>query len=289
MRAGPLSSPRVVELLNSRYVPVYTSNEDYVKRGAVPDDEVAEWSRIYRASLDAGLSTGTVHVYIVAPDGRPLGSLHVAEAAKTEKLIDLLESAASGPGAPTGKPLVPPRPQSRPASAPEGSLVLHLIARGKKGASWDGIPSEDWIILDGRRREGLIGGEMRPGESWEVPRETSALIFSRFYPQTENNNASPDRIEEQSLRATVLSAEGDRARIRLDGALRLRHDFYPGRKDGREVRATVIGYMDADTRKRTILGFRLVTDKATYGPGELEVAVSSAETPAKTSDKRSRI
>jgi hypothetical protein len=282
MRAGPLSSPRVVELLNSRYVPVYTSNEDYTKRGALPEDEVAEWSRIYRASLDGGLSAGTVHVYIVAPDGKPLGSLHVAEAAQTEKLIALLESVASGSGAAPGKPLVPPRPQSRPSATPEGSLVLHLIARGKKGASWDGIPSEDWIVLDGRQRSTLIAGELQPGASWDIPRETAALIFSRFYPQTENNNASPDRITEQSLRATVLSAEGGRVRIRLDGAVRLRHDFYPGRKDGREVSATVIGYMDAEPRERRVLGFRLVTEKATYGPGELEVAVSSPD-PAKRS------
>ena len=282
MRAGPLSSPRVVELLNSRFVPVYTSNEDYSKRGVLPDDEVAEWSRIYRTSLDAGLSAGSVHVYIVSPDGKPLGTLHVAEAAKLEKLVELLESTSSG--TPRGKPLVPPRPQSRPTVTPDDSLVLHLIARGKKGASWDGIPSEDWIVLDARRVSTLVDGALRPGVSWEIPRETSALVFSRFYPQTENNNASPDRIDEQSLRAAVISVEGDRARIRLEGAVKLRHDFYPGRKDGREVRATVIGYMDADPRDRRVVSFRLVTEKATYGPGELEVAVSSIEPP-----KRSRI
>ena len=282
MRAGPLSSPRVVELLNSRFVPVYTSNEDYAKRGVLPEDEVAEWSRIYRATLDDGLSAGSVHVYIVAPDGKPLGSLHVAEAAKMETLVALLERTSSG--TPGGRPLVPPRPQSRPARAADGSLVLHLIARGKKGASWDGIPSEDWIVLDADRRSALLQGALRPGESWDIPRETAALIFSRFYPQTENNDASPGRIAEQSLRATVLSAGGDRARIRLDGAVRLRHDFYPGRKDGREVRATVIGYMDVDPGERRVLSFRLVTGKATYGPGELEVAVRSLEPP-----KRSRV
>src|SRR5688572_9971826 len=132
MRAGPLSSPRVVELLNSRFVPVYTSNEDYARRGVLPDDEVAEWSRIYRSTLDDGLSAGSVHVYIVAPDGKPLGSLHVAEAAQLEKLIALLERTSSG--TPHGKALVPPRPQSYPAATEDGSLVLHLIARGKKGA-----------------------------------------------------------------------------------------------------------------------------------------------------------
>jgi hypothetical protein len=164
-------------------------------------------------------------------------------------------------------------------------LVLHLIARGKKGASWDGIPSEDWIVIDPSRRNALIAGELRPGASWEIPRETAAIVFSRFYPQTENNNASPDRIAEQSLRATVVTVNEDGARIRLDGALRLRHDFYPGKKDGREVRATVVGYMEADPRERTVLSFRLVTEKATYGPGELEVAVSSEKKP----EKRSRI
>src|SRR5918995_4215797 len=90
MRAGPLSSARVVSLLNRYFVPVYVSNEDLAD-GTAPAAEKAERDRIYREAQKAGLSTGTVHVYVLTPEGgHPIDSLHVATAAQTDRLIALL-------------------------------------------------------------------------------------------------------------------------------------------------------------------------------------------------------
>src|SRR5213593_3292448 len=111
MRAGPLSNEKVIGLLNRSFVPVYAVNEDYRRDGPAPPEERAEYDRIYRAALAAKLSTGTVHVYIVAPDGRPTGSLHVAEAAKTDRLLELLESSVARLKPAPGEPLAAPRPQ----------------------------------------------------------------------------------------------------------------------------------------------------------------------------------
>jgi hypothetical protein len=67
MRAGPLSSPEVIDLLNGAFVPVFAVNEDYRDDGPAPADDKAEYRRIYREALDAGLSAGTVHAYVVDP------------------------------------------------------------------------------------------------------------------------------------------------------------------------------------------------------------------------------
>src|SRR5207253_5368469 len=108
MRASSLSNPAVISLLNRFFVPVYVSNEDYRKDGPAPADERAEYQRIYREALKAKLSTGTVHAYVLTPDGHPFDSLHVAQAAKVEELRAMLEGAVARLKTPEGMPLVRP-------------------------------------------------------------------------------------------------------------------------------------------------------------------------------------
>src|SRR5215510_5810809 len=145
MRAGPLSAAKVISLLNAHFVPVYVSNEDYDEKGSAPSEEKKELRRIYHEALEAKLSAGTVHVYILAPDGKVLDSRHVAKAAEPGEVTRLLESVVGKLKTPAGKPVVTPAPQSTPSGASLGSLVLHLTARGK-GCSWEDFPSESWIV-----------------------------------------------------------------------------------------------------------------------------------------------
>src|SRR6516225_3136610 len=91
MRAGPLSSPEVIDLLNSAFVPVFAVNEDYGDAGPAPEPEKAEYRRIYSEALQAKLSAGTVHAYVLEGDGHPIDSLHVADAARTDRLVSMLK------------------------------------------------------------------------------------------------------------------------------------------------------------------------------------------------------
>jgi len=59
MRAGPLSNPRVISLLNGYFVPVYATNEDYKDGGDAPPEEKNEYGRIFQEARQAGLSVGT--------------------------------------------------------------------------------------------------------------------------------------------------------------------------------------------------------------------------------------
>ena len=56
MRAGPLSNPQIIELLNAHFAPVYVSNEDYTEDGPAPAEERAERNRIWREANEAGIT-----------------------------------------------------------------------------------------------------------------------------------------------------------------------------------------------------------------------------------------
>jgi hypothetical protein len=276
MRAGPLSDTRVISLLNRFFVPVYVSNEDFRASGTAPADEKAEYQRIYRETLNAHLSAGTVHVYLLKPDGHVLDSMHVAQAADASRLVPMLERAVETLKPPSGPPPVRPAAQSAAPKAPPGALVLHLTARALSDGSWHEFPSENWLVLDRSRWTKLLPtGTVRPGTSWEIDPEEAARLLTYFYPQTENNDVATNRIEEQSLIARIVSVQGGVARARIDGRLKMKHAFYPHREDGQMVTAQIVGGLDFTTGGRRIRSLKIVTDGATYGKVPFGVAVRS--------------
>lgn len=280
MRTGPFSDPKVIERLNAYFVPAYVVNEDYAPGGPAPADEKAERDRIYRASLEAGMSTGTVHVYVVAPDGRPLGTLHVADAARTERLLELLDRVIAERGLVPGEPLVAPRPQSRPAAHEPDSLVLHLVARGLGGGgSWDGT-AENWIAYTPAESAAWLSpSELAEGASWRIDAKLAERLLLHVYPVTENNDVTKNTIEHGEVSARVLRVGAERILVRLDGRLRMRHDFYH-KPDGNVVETGLVGYAEVDRATRSIVVLRLVTHNGQYGGGRFAVAVRSEEHPA---------
>jgi hypothetical protein len=268
MRAGPLSDPRVIALLNGRFIPVFVTNEDYDEDGPAPPDERAARNRIWREALDKDLSSGTVHAYVLAPDdARVVASMHVAEAAVTEKLLPMLVRAADELQAPTGEPIVPPKAQSDPPESGRDALVLHLVARGFNEGSWREFPGENWIVLDLDQQAAFTpAGEAGVGRSWAIDRLAAEKILTHFYPQTENNSITRNHeIDRLELTGRVISVEAGIARARLEGTVRIAHAFYPGRPDGQYAEAAVVGYVDFDPAGRRIRALKLVTDEASYG------------------------
>jgi hypothetical protein len=288
----------VVGLINRHFVPVYVSNEDYAKGGPAPAEEKAEKQRIYREALQAKLSTGTVHVYVLTPDGHPIDSLHVATASKVEELTALLERTAAKLKAPAGGPLVKPAPQSRPAGAAADALVLHVTARylrrrgdelvplgaeahrgESRNAGWHANPGEDWVVLPRAEWARLLpAGKVEPGTTWAPDAKVVAKLLTHFYPPTENNDIAKNRIEEQSLRARVLSRKEGVVRARLDGRLRMKHPFYH-RDDDNRAEADLVGFLEYEPRTGAIRDFQLVTDGATYGARKFPFGVAVRTVP----------
>lgn len=286
MRAGPLSNDNVVKLLNRFFVPVYVSNEDYRATGPAPREERIEYQRIYREALQAGLSTGTVHAYVLTSDGHPVDSLHVAQAARVELLTAMLECSVTRLQPKEGDPAVRPRGQTVAPSRPAGAVVLHVTSRylrqqgselvplGEeaglgltRNAGWSAYAAEGWVVFTRDECARLLpSGRVRVGLSWELDRELSARLLNHFYPATENNDLAKNRLEDHSLLATVLSITQGVARVRLDGRLRMKHPFYH-RDDDNEVQATLAGYADWDQESKQFRVLRIATLRATYGSG----------------------
>jgi hypothetical protein len=273
MRAGPLSNSKIIDLLNGYFVPVYVVNEDYSRRGPAPPEEKAERERIFKEGHAAKLSVGSVHVYVLRPDGRLLDSMHVAKAAKAGELAGMLQKAVETLGTERGAPVIAPGPQ---ASAPDiagGSLTVHLVARSLDGrGAWSEFPVENWIVLTAEDQQRLFPEGSRM--TWQVDRALAEKILTHFYPATENNDVSKNRFLEQRLMATVVESKPQRVRIRLDGGFKMEHNFYH-KDDGKVVEAMLSGFVDLDPSAGKVLSLRMVTQKATYGGGQFAVAVHS--------------
>ena len=291
MRASSLANARIIELLTRYYVPVYVSNEDYARTGSAPAEEKAERNRIWQEAAKKGFSSGTVHVYILAPDGSLIDSLHVATASKVDQTLALLQRNLDKLKTAAGRALVAPAPQSACPKADAGCLVLHLTERDlrrqggdlvpirprlgeTRSGNWGAFAAEDWIVLTRTEWSKLLPDKATDiGASWELDRDVTARVLTHFYPSTENNNVSTNRIDEQSLRATVLSIREGVVRARLDGHLKMKHPFYH-RDDDNFVDATIVGILEFEPGKK-IHSLELATLKAAYGRIAFGVVVRS--------------
>lgn len=279
MRAGPLSNDQVIDLLNHDYVPVFTSNEDYEKDGPAPPVERKERQRIIADCARNGTSTGTVHVYLVGPDGRALDSMHVAKASKTENLLAMLQKWTKSLGTQPGEPMVKPRDTSVPPAAPAGSIVLHLVSRGQdtgpRGGSWRECPSENWIVLSAEQAHGFLPKRTaEAGATFDVDADDAAQVLRYFYPQSEDPTDNPwTQIDRQSLTGTVISIQNGLATARLEGSVQLQRNFYPHKFSPERMNATLLGFIQWRIGSGRITRFNLVTDEATTNEEHYAVAV----------------
>jgi hypothetical protein len=272
MRAGPLSKPEIVSLLNSSFVPVYAVNEDYRAKGAKPREEKDAYDGIYRQALEKKLSAGTVHVYIVSPEGEVIDSAHVAEAAKPAVLANLLERNSRKLGLKAGGPVAPPKAQAAAPQCEEGALRLHLVARSLDGkGAWTEIPGENWILFDQDEAAKFVpDSNALPGARWDLPRAIAEKLFTYFYPATENNDVTKNQFQAAALRAELVDARA--GLVRLEGDFRMEHSFYH-KADGKIAEGNCVGYVEYDPATRRISAFNLVTERATYNSGKYGVAV----------------
>lgn len=277
----------------------------------MPAEEKAAYRKIFddfyrldqenRKAGKPGLSIGTVHVYVLTADGEPFDSLHVAEA-NPERVTAMLKRAVDTLKTPRGKAVVQPGVQSRAPTAKVDSLVLHLTARylaprnqenahkdgeeecvplqpelgTAKSGQWTALPAEDWIVLERTEWLKLVpSGPVAVGTSWELDRDVTAKLLKRFYPATENNDLSTNRIDRQTLKATIVAVKDGVARVSIEGSFKMKHAFYPGKADDNFVEATILGYLDFERDKPRIRTLKLATDKAAYSHMRFGVAVRS--------------
>lgn len=276
MRAGPLSDTNIIALLNEYFVPVYVVNEDYRSKGPAPAEEKALLQTIFKEGHAAKKSVGTVHVYILDPQGRLIDSMHVAEASKPKKLQAMLRKTADDLHLRAGAPVAQVRAQSTAPACESDALVLHLVSRSLDGrGAWSEFPGENWIVLDPAEQRALLpGGEVGNGLRWTPDAETLKKLLTHFYPATENNDVKKNRFHELSAAGEVVDVKDGKARARLSGAFKMGHSFYH-KDDGKMVEASFVGFVDFGITQRRMLDLRITTREASYNGGNFAVAVGS--------------
>jgi hypothetical protein len=274
LRAGPLSDTKVISLLNSSFVPVYASNEDYTGAGKAPIAEKAERQRIYGDFIARRMGANDVHIYVVTGDGQPVESLEVAKATQPDVLYSFLHRVAAKLSISPGGPAVPPHTQSAPPAVEKDAMVFHTVARGSRQGSWREVPGENWTVLRPAEWTLLLPhSAAKVGDSWDVPETGARKLLTNFYPQTEDTT-DKDRnlIDECGLHMKVIAMTEGTLRVRIEGSLKMRRRQAPGSKDYLPVSAAVIGFMDISTGTPQIRRFNLTTWKATYGEEAFDVA-----------------
>jgi hypothetical protein len=131
------------------------------------------------------------------------------------------------------------------------------------------------------------GRELRAGDTWTIDNGVSAPILTRFFPQTECCTAkdsellSPNgkykhRLEDQSLRGTVVAIDADKLTARLDGHSRVLHQFYPNHDYPPSVStAKIVGYLVFNRTENKMESIRLVSEDGKFDKTKMGVAVRS--------------
>ena len=139
-------------------------------------------------------------------------------------------------------------------------------------------PGENWIVLNpGQCSKLLPQIDFQPGTRWEIAPDVAALLFRNMYPPTEDNDLGRNRIDLQTLQATVVarnSGDGPRPPGR-DPA----HEapLRPGVRDDKKfVDAAVTGFFDFDVNRSSIRRLQLISTQPTYGKSPFGVARSFA-------------
>lgn len=252
------NNPRVVQGLNAFTVPVYLSN------GLVSPADKTELTRIHQEGYAKKLSVGSVHAFLLSPDGTLLDSVHVAQA-NPQRFLSMLETHAAAQKISSGPPLVRPNPPALP-TAPKKGLRLHVVARylekrpdgtlelvRNAGGNWGALPGEDWPVFDRTEVQALLSGK----------REVAERLLTYFYPPTENNDTTKNRFETLDWKVTPVA----KGQLRLSGSLTLKHPFYH-KDDANRAVSSFVGYATGNT-------FELVTIQGLYSNLPFGVAVSS--------------
>jgi hypothetical protein len=103
--------------------------------------------------------------------------------------------------------------------------------------------------------------------------------------EKDTTSADRNRIQQQFLRATIVSLSDGMALARLDGELRMERSFYPGRNNYNPIKATLIGFMDFKPGRGAIESLAVATEKATFGPDDFTAALHTL-TGASVAEKK---
>ena len=255
-RALAFSDPTVIALTSERFIPVAENCSPLQRQ---PDAK----GEFFRLVAEQGHYAGRRYptstrqgYYAFTADGTVLAA---ANSREPERMIALLQQALqrwsvlTGDGAPAGGERGPDRyTPARPDRFPEDGLVLRLVARDLP-RQVDARPDDwrkrawnlDYVWCTREEAAALVPEERRAGATREAPASLLRRI-ARFHLR-DFVRGEPSVWPEAAIRAAHLTSEvtvvaGERVRLVLRGAVRLRWDARWTRPEDAEERTSDCGF-----------------------------------------------
>lgn len=300
MRMGPFSNNQIIKYLNSHFVPVYVSNEEY-RAGQFGKKNLQLLQELYATAEKKKLPVGTVHVYLLTPDVDLVTSMHVMHAMKPEVLVRLLTSTARELKTPYGDTLVEPRKQ---LPIPEVASDELLLRNSSQYLDRQGIVGEDMIVLsksdwqqftgppksspDLKGSPGSLDGpdSLSSPNEWKISDDLAKKILIHFYPYSQDWDESHDQISRADMEAYYLPTsekENYKREIVIRGQLEMTHNSQPGR-DPLRVSAEIVGMVKLPANAKNKPDITLTTGIAFYGSRRFECLIRTIDPSLPTNE-----
>lgn len=272
MRVGPFSNEQVTDYIQTHFIPIYVSNEDY-KSGKFGAEEQARLLDIRRKTEAKGIRAGSVQVYLVTSEQEVADALVVSQASQITKLMPFLRKTVEATGTIPGKPVVAVKQQSRAPATKPSQLALRITAQYRPRQK---IMVEDWLVLDEEAWRSFLP-PAAPTTSWKIPDTVTRQLLVRLYPYAQNWDHAPDQIHIANLNAKVLETTKDETVIGLRGELAMSRFRYVG--SGKyPITTKLTGFVILKRQQKPEL--TIITEGARFGELAFDGLIQSARNAA---------
>ena len=294
MRMGPFANNQVINYLNKFYVPVFVSNEDY-QAGKFGEENHKLLFSVWDQAKKKKLPMGTVHAYLLTPDGKIYNSMHVMHAARLDVFFRFITSAIGGMKTAGGETLVQPAPTFVPPSVEDDEILLHAASQYGNRSH---LAAEDWIVLSKEEWTQFVPPEKTDSDgAWSISEEVAQKIMIHLYPYAADWNNDLEQITRAEIKLYPLTAETSetKATYSVKGIVQMTRNRQAGRLP-EPVSAQLLGLVTVQSDAKEVKPkFVLSTGDAFYGrepfssllrsvPGPNENATNKVSSDAVTAD-----
>ena len=258
MRVSSLSDGRVIRLISDHFVPVWVSRDNYQLPDAGKDDK-AFLAKVDTSRRAKKLESGSVCVYVATHEGEVVATLPVGRACKPELLRPFLAKLLPDDRPPARKPVIPPVAEKAKGAKQKTFLVRTRfddpgVNRGT---------SRDRVELTAAQMATFVPPKAEVGTRWKLEAATVEKLLRHAYPPLPYWEAKLARVRKAELTARVVSIDGDKATLRLEGDLELIYPYKDTPTDGK-VTATLAAVAEVDVRARELKSFTLASKDSNY-------------------------
>ena len=259
MRVSSLSDDRIIRLISGTFVPVWISRDNYQLPASGKDNE-SLLAKIDASRHAKKLESGTVCVYIANHKGEVLATLPVQKAHKPELLKPFLDKIILDENLKPRTRAITEANAEQPAKA-NGRTFLVRTRFDDPGVNRG--TSRDRVELTPGEVAAFLPPKAEVGARWKIESTVAKKLLRHAYPPLPYWDAKLAHVQKAELAASVVSLDGDKAVLWIEGGLDLIYPYKKTPTDGR-VKASLAATAEVDVRTRELKSCTLASRDGTY-------------------------